>query len=517
MYVSSWKNGKFNYTGPNVGYVAQITPVDFVPPPFPQLAESNDEQLVDHFSSPSAVVRLHSQREILRRGADAARTRLLVACAANQEIPLYGRVAAVFTLKQLAGETSTPTLVKLAQNPAVREFALRALTDRKSELAGVPVEPFLAALKDPNPRVRAQALISLGRLARPEVAAKIVPLTQRSDDSPAPKQQPAWNQPDPGRVLPHLAVRALVALQASSAALKALDGPYADGALWALKYLHQEEAVNGLLHRLSTTRNRALRREILTTLIRLYHHEGAYRGGWWGTRPDTSGPYYDRQTWSQSARIGAAVRVALSEADETTAKHILAQLVRHKVKLDGLNNLTQTPAIREEQAPIVMPKVDPGNPHQIANMSPDEATRRASKAAGDPKRGMALFQRQSCIACHTYANGQNPKGPHLVDIGKRYKRHELIASLLTPSDKIAQGFETYTFVLESGKSITGFVVSESADSIILRQTNGLSTTIPRGAIEERVKQKLSMMPKGLVENLTPEELADLLAYLESLK
>ena len=93
----------------------------------------------------------------------------------------------------------------------------------------------------------------------------------------------------------------------------------------------------------------------------------------------------------------------------------------------------------------------------------------------------------------------------------------MVESVLKPSAKIAQGFDTYLFVLENGKTVTGFVVSESAASVILREINGLSKTIAQDAIEERVKLKLSMMPKGLADNLTPTELADLLAYLESLK
>jgi len=75
MYVSSWKNGKFNFSGPNVGFVAQVTPRGFVPRPFPVLSEETDEQLVGHLASPSAVYRMHSQLELLRRGAgDGGRT-----------------------------------------------------------------------------------------------------------------------------------------------------------------------------------------------------------------------------------------------------------------------------------------------------------------------------------------------------------------------------------------------------------------------------------------------------------
>ena len=51
-------------------------------------------------------------------------------------------------------------------------------------------------------------------------------------------------------------------------------------------------------------------------------------------------------------------------------------------------------------------------------------------------RREALFKAQSCVACHTTADGQTPKGPHLADIGKRYKPDE---SALKPSAKLAQG------------------------------------------------------------------------------
>ena len=72
--------------------------------------------------------------------------------------PLHGRVAALFALKQLDGAGSHGVLRKLAGDEALREFALRALADRKTELDGVEAAPFRAALADPSPRVRAQAV-----------------------------------------------------------------------------------------------------------------------------------------------------------------------------------------------------------------------------------------------------------------------------------------------------------------------------------------------------------------------
>ena len=128
-----------------------------------------------------------------------------------------------------------------------------------------------------------------------------------------------------------------------------------------------------------------------------------------------------------------------------------------------------------------------------------------------------MFKAQSCVACHTTADGQTPKGPHLFEIGKRYKPAELVESILKPSAKLAQGYETYQFVLVDGKVVSGFVVSERADSTIIREADGRQRELKKIEVEEKLIQKVSAMPEGIVANLSPEQLADLIAYLQSLK
>ncbi len=516
MYVSSWKNGKFAYDGPNVGFVAQITPIDFTPKPFPNLNDASETLLFDCLMSPSAVYRQHGQLEILRRGPSQDRINVLTSFAGSESAPLYGRVAALYTLKQLLGPESNEPLLTLLASDSIREFALRALTDRKAGLDKLPLEPFLAALKVENPRVRAQALISLGRLGRAEAGEAILPLTQRASNLPQPTAEPLYKQPDPGRVIPHLAVRALQNCNSVDACLKALEGPHAAGALWALKSMHNKEAVSGLITKLSSVRSFETRQEILTTLIRLYFREGDYKGGWWGTRPDRDGPYYDRKTWDESTRIAAALTTFLKNSDQKTLEQAAVQLARHKVEIEGLPK-TAVATNTEPDMPIAIAKVDPDNPNLIANLKPEIAEYRVLNAEGDAKRGEPLFKSQACIACHTTANGQTPKGPHLVDIGKRYKLAELVESILKPDAKIAQGFDTYLFLMEDGKVYTGFVSGESADEVTVRQTTGVSLKLKKADIELRQKKEESMMPKGVAANLTPEQLADLIAYLQSLK
>lgn len=517
LYVASWRGGEASvFVGPNVGFIARIIPRNLQRTPFPDLKRARLDELIQHLSSAQAVTRLHAQGEILARGRHSDSTSALIDLASAEDSLVEARVAAIWTLKQLDGVLAQPALVKLTELPDVRESALRALTDRQSELDGLELTPFVAGLKDSSPRVRAQALISLGRLDNPAAAPSILPLTQREEGSVMPTRRPVQNQPDPGRVIPHLAVRALVSLRAIDPCLQALDGPHAEGALWAMRSLHDRRVVEGLVKRLATARTPELRRGILTTLIRLYNREAGYDGSWWGIRPDTSGPYYDREPWGMSPRIAAVVTTAIKDSDPESVMFFKRELARHGVTLPGITN--ELPSRGQEQDLIVtIPKADPTNRQQLGNMSIESAMAQTLAASGDANRGEAIFRNQSCAACHTTADGQTPKGPHLFEIGKRYRQAELLESILKPSTKLAQGYETYQFVTIDGLTLQGFVVSERADATMIRESNGQLREIKKADVEERQIQRTSAMPEGLASNLTPQQLADLIEYLRSLK
>lgn len=515
LYVASWRGGSaVGYEGPNIGFVAAATPRGLRPKQLPQLKQLNTADLVEQLRSTSSAWRVQVQGEILARGRDGKTSSALVRLAEDASAPRECRVAALFTLKQLDGKEAEATLLRWAEPGPLREFALRALTDRRNHLTDLPLEPFLKALTDPSPRVQAQAVISLGRIGDPSAAPHLLPLTVRPRGSELPRRQPVQNQPDPDRVVPHLACRALVALEAVEACLEALDGPYASGALWALRYMHSEKAVEGLIRKLNATRSPELRRSILATLIRLHHREADYDGSWWGIRPDTTGPYFDPVEWAMSKRIAAVLSVAVQDADKETAAYLREQLRRHRVQLPGV--VLDSHAEVVEEKPVVVPQADPNNPNQIANLPYETVVRRTLAARGDAARGEQLFKAQSCFACHTTADGQTPKGPHLVDIGKRAQPEELIESIVKPSAKIAQGYESYLFATVDGQVIQGFVVGERAQSTLIREPNGLPREIRKEDIESRGILKQSAMPEGIVANLTPEQLADLIAYLQSL-
>ena len=200
LFVASWRGGEASvYVGPQVGFVACVTP--------PGLDGDRTSRTRGRPACPSSSTgcaarmrprRFDFQREIIRRGRAPETTRALADLASDRSRPLHGRVAALFALKQLDGNGLARVLRKLADDDAVREFALRALADRKTELDGVDTSPFLAALADRSPRVRAQALIALGRIGDAAVAASLVPLTARPQGSPMPTTRPVQCPARPG-------------------------------------------------------------------------------------------------------------------------------------------------------------------------------------------------------------------------------------------------------------------------------------------------------------------------------
>jgi putative heme-binding domain-containing protein len=157
-----------------------------------------------------------------------------------------------------------------------------------------------------------------------------------------------------------------------------------------------------------------------------------------------------------------------------------------------------------------------GSDPTIAKLPFDRVVADVAKG-GDADLGGRLFERQGCVSCHTVSKSEGLKGPFLGDVSTRYSRKELAESILRPSAKISQGFETQRFATTSGQVIEGFVVRESGEEVELRNASGVVTVLPKSEIDERGKSETSVMPIGLVDQLTPSDLASILAYLESLK
>ena len=496
LFIGSWGNSGFK--GGTDGYVARVVPKGWKYKEFPDLRKRSEADLANMLTTPSAKTRLHAQQEILRRGGEG---REVLAVAMNKKLTPRTRVAAIFTLKQLLGTKSHKDLLKLVDDPAVTEHALRALADRRTEVEGIPQAPFAKALKSTNPRVQVAAAVALGRLGEKSAAKALLAVSSPPATDPLPvfkapaavdsgpqgvHQSPLidgkkthsfdvdvsgwkelylmigdgdngdgndhgawfeptlvkkdgsvirltdlkWSQatqgwgktgagisatgaklvrsdkkamafgigshavsvisyknlppeitrfkcvagladthgggrvrfyvsnkvtkkfagggkkevvegphatPNPASILPHVARKALVALQAGLACVDAIGTPHQSGALMALRYMHHTETVDALLKRFEKTSTSETKQRIARSLVRLANKEKLYQGDtWWGTRPDTRGPYYYPTPWEKTEEIHQALVKAAETGDSATRFAISELAEKDRVSIPGL-------------------------------------------------------------------------------------------------------------------------------------------------------------------------------------
>jgi putative heme-binding domain-containing protein len=684
-YVSSWKGATFSYKDENAGYIVRVSPSKPTgKKPDLNFAKKAPAALVaDLTNAESHMLRLTAQQEILRR-KDAAAFIPLLEAAARKGASVPGRIAAIFTYKQLQHAKATPFLVELAADPAVKEFAIRALADVPAEGADVPTALLTEALQDANDHVKAQAAIALSRLGRKDGAAALLPIAAKAKEiGLAPEPEPRanvgnikkgrpgrcapveaditggkvvylvvsdsgdgngldhanWMEPrfvspqgetkltdlkwksatqgwgatnvnksasgsplmvdgkpvaygigthavsviaydipagvtkfvaqgglddvgckqgdggsvqfqvyvdalpsvlegkksseeetytDTTRALPHVASQALIKLQAAEVCLKALESEPSQhaAALRVLRQLHTPEVVSGLIARLEKATDPTLQKGLVTALVRLVNDEGVWDASSWGTRPDTTGPYYKRDPWSETPRVEQALLAFFNRASDAVKAHLSNEMNRHRVKIKGIAVVSTTadPQWAKDQDTLAkaMGKMANMKPKDIGQMEQSVAIEKAlahlKSGAANGKHGQKVFQQQGCGACHVTGKADAPKGPNLFDIAQRYKPEEIIESILNPNATVSQGFPTHIITTKDGQMYAGFAIKEAGDEIVLRNMAAMTQSIPTANITKHDKDEhVSNMTPGLVNNITPEELADLIKFFQDLK
>jgi putative membrane-bound dehydrogenase-like protein len=136
---------------------------------------------------------------------------------------------------------------------------------------------------------------------------------------------------------------------------------------------------------------------------------------------------------------------------------------------------------------------------------------KALDLGGEVSRGRQVFER-ACVACHAMGGAGGEVGPDLATIRHRPPML-LLGDILFPSQAIAQKYETYVVERASGATVVGVMAGQTPTAITLRQGPGQEITIARRDIRRLVVSGESSMPVGLDKQITPEEMADLIAFL----
>lgn len=131
--------------------------------------------------------------------------------------------------------------------------------------------------------------------------------------------------------------------------------------------------------------------------------------------------------------------------------------------------------------------------------------------------GKRLFARAHCTTCHRQDNIGNEFGPDLTKLDPRFQPLDILRDILDPSRRIADAkFDTWHFETDSGKILAGLILQET-DRVVKVMEKPLASIAPtvldKSEIANRRMSLVSVMPQGMLDNLTRAEIADLVAYI----
>ena len=130
---------------------------------------------------------------------------------------------------------------------------------------------------------------------------------------------------------------------------------------------------------------------------------------------------------------------------------------------------------------------------------------------GDPSRGQQVFEK-NCAKCHRFGEIGNAVGPDLSGLAARSK-HEILADILDPNRSVEGNFTQYLVLTTDGRVLTGLLAAESQAAVELIDNEGQRHVVLREEIEAIRNSGKSLMPEGFEEQLSEQELVDLLSFL----
>jgi putative heme-binding domain-containing protein len=142
------------------------------------------------------------------------------------------------------------------------------------------------------------------------------------------------------------------------------------------------------------------------------------------------------------------------------------------------------------------------------------------KLTGEVERGRQLFHKTTgiqCRNCHRIAGDGTDLGPDLSQIGRKYDRAKLLENILDPSRNVEPQFVTWLVETTSGRVYSGLLVHKDGNEVVIKDAENKQHRVASGDVETAVPQQKSLMPDLLLKDFTAQQVADLLAYLASLK
>jgi putative membrane-bound dehydrogenase-like protein len=218
--------------------------------------------------------------------------------------------------------------------------------------------------------------------------------------------------------------------------------------------------------------------------------------------------------------VDRLLEVFAQSKDEKVGMHLLDVLskspIRSGMRVDAIKQrIAKYPASVQKKAETLYAEIDTDHVKQVAHL---EKLLESTKN-GDTRRGQQVFHstKAACFSCHQVGYRGGNIGPDLTRIGAIRSERDLLESIVFPSASFVRGYEPVVVATKDGKTHNGLIKKDGPDEILLTIAADKEERIARSEIEAIEPSKVSVMPAGLDQQLSVQDLADLVAFLKACK
>ncbi len=208
---------------------------------------------------------------------------------------------------------------------------------------------------------------------------------------------------------------------------------------------------------------------------------------------------------------------------EKTATLLLARTDRIAKLLDAIESRKITPAqlsaaakatLGRQKNPVLAGRIakligegSPTNRREvIAKYDP------VMTMTGDAARGARIYE-TACMVCHRHKDRGNDVGPNLGTI-QGWTAEQIITNVFDPNREVSPNFALYIVETNDGRTLAGLIAGETGGNLTLKRADGGTDTVLRSEIKSLTSPGISLMPEGLEAAISPQQMADLIAYLK---
>ena len=153
---------------------------------------------------------------------------------------------------------------------------------------------------------------------------------------------------------------------------------------------------------------------------------------------------------------------------------------------------------------------------QTAPVNRDQILEQHTKdeKGGSAEKGRPHYENR-CAGCHRFGGIGKDVGPDLTTITSRFKKRDILESVLWPSKVMSDQYQAEMFQLNDGKIISGLIVRENATAVLVRTADNPDkpVVVSKAQIADRATSTVSLMPEALFDDLSSTQVADLLAFV----